>query len=269
MGKNVDTLDPKSRLVTEICAASAGCVHRSGAGDAGFVDWYLLLRVGEDADHDVIRKQYFKFALQLHPDKNSHPNAEIAFKLISQAYTCLSDELKRKAFDLEKLKNSCLICNDIVNKSGNSVPTKIKGFRVSSYDRAKSNRFWRGWREIRERFKVEASVIENYLKSNTNNVPKKEYPVFSPSDGSMFQAYYRCERTSKESPVFKPNEESYLFRRCPTMERNNSWYSEKRNGWSEAGRLRQETPVFEVKHDMSRLYRSKSAACVHPLWKAT
>uniref|UniRef100_A0A7N0UH30 J domain-containing protein n=1 Tax=Kalanchoe fedtschenkoi TaxID=63787 RepID=A0A7N0UH30_KALFE len=274
MVKNVDTLDPKYRLVSEICAASAGCPHRSGGGEAGFVDWYHLLRVDENADIDVIRKHYFKFALQLHPDKNSHPRAEVAFKLISQAYTCLSDELKRRAFDLDRLKNSCLICNEIMNKSGslsNSSPaTKTKGFKLNSPDRSKLIRFWRGWREIRERFKAEASVIDTCLKSNTS-ARKKEYPIFSPSDGSMFKGYYCSQRDSKESPVFNPREESQMFHRYPTMERtrsNKAWYSEKRSGWSQAGRRMQETPVFEVRHDTSRLYRSKSAACVHPLWRA-
>lgn len=38
----------------------------------------------EDAGIDVIRKQYHKLALQLHPDKNKHPKAEVAFKLVSE-----------------------------------------------------------------------------------------------------------------------------------------------------------------------------------------
>jgi DnaJ-class molecular chaperone len=39
-------------------------------------------------------------ALELHPDKNSAPGAEEAFKKISQAFNCLSDESKRATYDL-------------------------------------------------------------------------------------------------------------------------------------------------------------------------
>ncbi|KAK9161639.1 hypothetical protein Syun_007980 [Stephania yunnanensis] len=38
--------------------------------------------VEENANLDAIRKQYHKLALNLHPDKNKHPKAEIAFKLV-------------------------------------------------------------------------------------------------------------------------------------------------------------------------------------------
>ncbi|KAK9139279.1 hypothetical protein Scep_008960 [Stephania cephalantha] len=40
------------------------------------------LEVEENANLDAIRKQYHKLALNLHPDKNKHPKAEIAFKLV-------------------------------------------------------------------------------------------------------------------------------------------------------------------------------------------
>ncbi|KAF5752175.1 Chaperone protein dnaJ 49 [Tripterygium wilfordii] len=81
--------DIKSQLVSQICSistASIGCAHRE-YGDSGrsdFIDWYSLLGVGENAGVAVIRKRYHKLALQLHPDKNKHPKAEIAFKLVSQ-----------------------------------------------------------------------------------------------------------------------------------------------------------------------------------------
>ncbi|KAK1295340.1 hypothetical protein QJS10_CPA16g01581 [Acorus calamus] len=46
-------------------------------------------------------------ALQLHPDKNKHSKAEIAFKLVSEAYECLSDKTKRKAFNADRKNYFC------------------------------------------------------------------------------------------------------------------------------------------------------------------
>ncbi|XP_056174660.1 uncharacterized protein LOC115694584 [Syzygium oleosum] len=48
-------------------------------------DWYAIIQVEESADDTTIRKQYRKFALLLHPDKNKFTGAEAAFKLIVEA----------------------------------------------------------------------------------------------------------------------------------------------------------------------------------------
>jgi len=40
-----------------------------------------------------------KLALRLHPDKNSAPGAEDAFKAVGKAFTVLSDEEKRADYD--------------------------------------------------------------------------------------------------------------------------------------------------------------------------
>ncbi|XP_059652586.1 uncharacterized protein LOC132299787 [Cornus florida] len=62
-------------------------------------DWYGILQVEKMADEATIKKQFRRFALVLHPDKNQHPGAEAAFKLIGEAYTVLSDKGKRSLHD--------------------------------------------------------------------------------------------------------------------------------------------------------------------------
>ncbi|XP_057428764.1 uncharacterized protein LOC130722141 [Lotus japonicus] len=62
-------------------------------------DWYKILQVEVTADDATIKKQYRKFALQLHPDKNKFAGAEAAFKLIGEAQTVLLDREKRTVFD--------------------------------------------------------------------------------------------------------------------------------------------------------------------------
>lgn len=62
---------------------------------------YEILGVDKDSDESTIKKAYRKKALKWHPDKNSHQKeeAEKMFKKISEAYSILSDEEKRKIYD--------------------------------------------------------------------------------------------------------------------------------------------------------------------------
>ncbi|KAL2547210.1 Chaperone DnaJ-domain superfamily protein [Forsythia ovata] len=65
----------------------------------GEYNWYAVLGVTPLADDETVRKQYRKLALLLHPDKNKSVGAEGAFKLVSQAWSLLSDKSKRLAYD--------------------------------------------------------------------------------------------------------------------------------------------------------------------------
>ncbi|EQC41148.1 hypothetical protein SDRG_01126 [Saprolegnia diclina VS20] len=60
---------------------------------------YAVLGVEKTADDNEIKKAYRKLALKLHPDKNSAPGAEDAFKAVGKAFTVLSDDQKRADYD--------------------------------------------------------------------------------------------------------------------------------------------------------------------------
>jgi len=62
-------------------------------------DLYQALGVERTADEAEIKKAYKKLALKLHPDKNTAPTAEDAFKKISQAVSTLSDAQNRAYYD--------------------------------------------------------------------------------------------------------------------------------------------------------------------------
>ncbi|MED6172806.1 hypothetical protein PIB30_053348 [Stylosanthes scabra] len=68
----------------------------------GEIDWYKVLGVEPTADDQTIRKHYRKLALILHPDKNKSAGADEAFNLITQAWSCLSDNAKRVTFDQKR-----------------------------------------------------------------------------------------------------------------------------------------------------------------------
>ncbi|KAL7614595.1 hypothetical protein Lser_V15G09559 [Lactuca serriola] len=65
----------------------------------GEFDWYGILGVNPCDDDETIRKQYRKLALMLHPDKNKSVGADGAFKLISEAWSLLSDKAKRSSYN--------------------------------------------------------------------------------------------------------------------------------------------------------------------------
>ena len=64
-------------------------------------DFYQILGVSKSSSPDDIKKSYRKLAMQYHPDKNQgNKKAEDKFKEISEAYEILSDETKKKNYDM-------------------------------------------------------------------------------------------------------------------------------------------------------------------------
>ncbi|KAJ0249637.1 Chaperone DnaJ-domain superfamily protein [Hirschfeldia incana] len=191
MGKIRLGQDPKAALVSEICSMSrspVSCIHINGNSGSCFIDWYLILGIQEDAEIKLIRKRYHKLAMKVHPDKNSHPQADMAFKLIHEAYLCLVDETNRKSFNTDRRKNICLKCSRLSHKTKENHPD------------TKPNRFCQTLRDIRDKFREENKVIERCLKTNsarfTGNLTE-ETPVFGIPNQNRF---------SKDLPVFNPSD---------------------------------------------------------------
>ncbi|KAI3878701.1 hypothetical protein MKW92_045002 [Papaver armeniacum] len=92
-------------------------------------DYYKILELDRDASEDTIRSNYIRLALKWHPDKRKdEDSATSRFQQINEAYSVLSDPVKRKEYDskgmlyvydcnvmdyLNKYKGLILTCNGL------------------------------------------------------------------------------------------------------------------------------------------------------------
>lgn len=63
---------------------------------------YNVLELNDNASQEEIKKSYRRLSLLFHPDRNNNsPESTVRFQKISSAYETLSDEEKRKNYDIQ------------------------------------------------------------------------------------------------------------------------------------------------------------------------
>jgi len=62
-------------------------------------DYYEVLGVARDCDEVTIKKSFRRLARELHPDVSDHPQAELRFREITEAYEVLSSTERRALYD--------------------------------------------------------------------------------------------------------------------------------------------------------------------------
>jgi len=68
--------------ILAVCVVHNAALNKLSKSD---MDWYGILGTERFSEEAIIKKQYRKLALLLHPDKNKFSGAEAAFKLIGEA----------------------------------------------------------------------------------------------------------------------------------------------------------------------------------------
>jgi len=71
------------------------------------MNYYEILGISKNASEDDIKKAYRKLAIKWHPDKNpkNKKESEEKFKIISEAYSILSDKEQRIIYDAKSYNN--------------------------------------------------------------------------------------------------------------------------------------------------------------------
>ncbi|KAK1414407.1 hypothetical protein QVD17_30151 [Tagetes erecta] len=77
----------------------------TGSKINGEIDLYAVLGLDPSVARSVLKKQYKKMAVLLHPDQNKAIGANEAFKLVSDAWTVLSNNARRRSYDVRRNKN--------------------------------------------------------------------------------------------------------------------------------------------------------------------
>ncbi|GFQ03140.1 chaperone protein Dnaj 49 [Phtheirospermum japonicum] len=92
-------------------------------------DYYEILGLEKSCSAEDIRKAYRKISLKVHPDKNQAPGSEEAFKMVSKAFQCLSDEEGRKKYDLVGSEEPVY-----ERRAGSGGVNGMRGFNNGFYD---------------------------------------------------------------------------------------------------------------------------------------
>ncbi|KAL9682161.1 hypothetical protein QQ045_013954 [Rhodiola kirilowii] len=92
--------DPLLESSDQILAISEVLISSEKRVNHQHHDWYSILQIDRRSDDlDLIRKQYRRLALLLHPDKNRFPFADHAFQFVADAWSTLSDPVRKSQFD--------------------------------------------------------------------------------------------------------------------------------------------------------------------------
>merc|ERR1711922_67521 len=84
-------------------------------------DYYAMLNVSHDASMKQIKRSFRKLAMEYHPDKNKTEGTQIVFQELSEAYSILSDPLKKIEHD--QLFQDFFDLAEAFEASGSNEPT--------------------------------------------------------------------------------------------------------------------------------------------------
>jgi len=114
-------------------------------------DHYEVLGVSPDANTEDIREAYRRLAFRHHPDRNQmRGDADERMARINEAYTILSDPLRRKAYDIPRGYGSRVPLFDKGSRvKVNSSSTSLYRGRTGVVDKDPTKDTFRFWYMVR------------------------------------------------------------------------------------------------------------------------
>ncbi|AEQ33006.1 J domain-containing [Acanthamoeba polyphaga mimivirus] len=91
------------------------------------MNYYDILEINKNATLQDIKKSYKKLVIKYHPDKNLNKNTVNKFQQIQNAYQCLSNDKKRKEYDVSKYINNTNINFNFDINDYHNIITEICG----------------------------------------------------------------------------------------------------------------------------------------------
>lgn len=97
-------------------------------------DYYKILEVSRQADDAEIKKSFRRLAKKYHPDTNNgNEQAAQKFQEINEAYSVLSDEKKRKAYDEGGMNAEEEAVNQTQKKKAAATGNPFAGFTAQNF----------------------------------------------------------------------------------------------------------------------------------------
>ena len=173
-------------------------------------NYYDELEVSKTASKEVIEKVYKVLAKKYHPDTTQEVDkqaAEEKFKVISEAYEVLSDDEKRKKYDLELEQSNPTISyeeyinvvnqRDELNYSLNNLKNQFNDFRNSNTTNYNTNHI--PYNQVNNNFNNAYNDNTNYQNTTANytnqatnpNSKKKTYYYTDTGKPASAFAYYK------------------------------------------------------------------------------
>jgi hypothetical protein len=149
-------------------------------------NYYEILEVSDTATPAEIKAAYRRLALKYHPDKSNDPDTGEKFRQINEAYTTLSDDEKRRQYDLTRKAKIDLDIEEILRthratSSGNT-PTHYQESKNSniSIDPKQLNYIKLALAMVLSKNKFYATVQSVHIRDHLSP-PFREYEIFGKS----------------------------------------------------------------------------------------
>lgn len=139
-------------------------------------NYYEILEVSKNASREVIEKAYKVLAKKYHPDLQKEENrkqAEQKMKLINEAYEVLSDDTRKKEYDIKLEEELKLQMQEEINRINNQ---RVRNQQNSNYEKTQKTSNYNSYHyqnqapltkeEIRNRRREEEKLQRQYQQQN-------------------------------------------------------------------------------------------------------